>query len=121
MVVSSDEPFYAGRAAGERFPQRRTAPRYFLTWDIEVCEPISRARFVTQTNVVSVRGCSIRTAISLEANTIVRLQIKWKEAIAEVWARVTGAPDDGLMGLAFLGTKHEKVLSRWIASEIGSS
>lgn len=119
VATSRNDPFFAGLAAGERFPQRRSVPRYFLTWNVEVFEPITRSRFVAQTNVVSVKGCSIRTATLLDRNTIVKLQIKWREQSAEVWARVTGSPDEGLMGLAFLGPDQQHVFASWIAAELG--
>lgn len=118
MAASSDDPFYAGLAAGERFPQRRTAPRYFLAWEVEVFEPTQRNRFAAQTNVVSAKGCSINTTVPLQPKTVVRLQIKWREEVAQVWARVTGAPVKGMLGLAFLGNKHEDLFTRWIKAEI---
>lgn len=118
MTTRQDDPFYAGLAAGERFPQRRTAPRYFLKWQIEIFEPVSRTTFTAQTNLVSTKGCSIRAAAEFDRNTVVRLQIKGKEETVEVWARVTGSPAESLIGLAFLGTAHEEVLARWIDAEI---
>lgn len=118
VATPRNDPFDAGLAAGPRFAQRRSVPRYSLTWRVEVFEPISRNRFATQTSVVSIKGCSILTAAPFDPNTIVRLQIEWREESAEVWARVTGAPDDGSMGLAFLGSEHQELLARWIAAEI---
>lgn len=120
MTTRRDDPFYAGLAAGERFPQRRTAPRYFLVWQIDVFEPVSRTNFTAQTNLVSTKGCFIRATAVLAPGAVVRLQIKWREEAVEVWARVTGAPADSLIGVAFLGTQHQEEFARWIGAEIGT-
>lgn len=110
-------PFAAGPSAGERFAQRRTVPRYALAWPVEIFEPISRTRFAAQTSLVSVKGCCVRTRVSLEKNTIVRLEIERRQQRVEVWARVTGTSAGSRMGLAFLGTRHQDVLTRWISAE----
>ncbi len=116
-IMPPDDPFAAGASAGERFAHRRTVPRYSLTWPVEIFEPINRSRFAAQTTQVSVRGCCVRAPVSLDHNTIVRLQIQWRQETLEVWARVTGVFADGAMGLAFLATEHEDALARWIGAE----
>jgi hypothetical protein len=114
-----DDPFSAGLSAGQRFAEERTAPRYCLMWSVEVFEPTERTRFAAHTKEVSVKGCSVHTQVSFAHNTIVRLQIRWRQELLEVWARVTGTTSDGTMGLAFLGAKHQEALARWLSAETG--
>jgi hypothetical protein len=116
-IMPRDDPFAARPSAGERFAQRRTVPRYSLAWPVEIFEPIDRTRFAAATTEVSVKGCCISSAVPLDRNTIVRLQIQWRQETVEVWARVTGSPADGRTGLAFLGTAHHAFIEEWISAE----
>ena len=112
-----DDPFSAVPSAGQRFAERRTVPRYSMTWPVEILEPINRTRFAAQTTEVSVKGCYVSTLNPLDPGTIVRLQIERRQETVDVWARVTGAPTDSGFGLAFLGTECQEVLARWISAE----
>jgi hypothetical protein len=113
----TDDRFAAGLTAGQRFPEVRRAPRYFLIWPVKIFDPIHRTGFAAHTSIVSLKGCCIGAPVPLDQNTIVRLQIQRREEVVEVWARVTGTAADGAMGLAFLGTKHEETVARWISAE----
>jgi hypothetical protein len=113
-----NDPFAAARSAGQRFAERRTVPRYSLTWAVEVVEPIKGTRIAGQTTQVSVKGCYVSTLNSLDPGTIVRVQIHREHETVEVWARVTGASTDSGMGLAFIATGYQEVFARWISAEI---
>jgi len=111
------DPFAAGLNAGQRFPQRRTVPRYLLRWQLEIFDPIQRTRVETQTNEVSIKGCCVNGPSQFDPGAVVRLQFRWQQETAEIWARVTSVQNEGAVGLAFLGTSHEEILARWIGAE----
>jgi hypothetical protein len=116
-IMPSDDPFAAGPSAGDRFAQRRTAPRYSLAWAVEVFEPIDRTRLTAETTVVSVKGCRVGTLNQLEPGTIVRLRIQREHETVEVWARVTGMSADDGMGFAFFANRNQELITRWIRDE----
>jgi hypothetical protein len=112
-----NDPFTTAPSAGQRFAERRTVPRYSLTWPVEIFEPIKLTRFAAQTAQVSLKGCYVTTLNRLDPGTIVRLQIQGANETVEVWARVTSTSADSGMGIAFLGAEHQEVLARWINTE----
>jgi len=111
------DPFAAGLCAGQRFPQRRTTPRYLLRWEVQILDPIQRTVVETHTNEISVKGCCVNGPANFDPGTVVRLRFRRQQESVEIWARATGVQSDGAIGLAFLGTSHEEVLARWIGAE----
>lgn len=89
-----------------------------VAWELEAqfCLPWP-PRWAAETTEVSLKGCCVSTVIPLDRGTIVRLKIERREQTVEMWARGAGATIANETGFAFLGTKHQEVLARWMSAE----
>lgn len=93
-------PRYDSAGAGARFPERRAAPRYPLVASIDITDPISGERITAMTSDISVSGCQIKVASSLQPRSLVHLRITWGGQIFETLATIAHVqPQD--MGVAF--------------------
>ena len=103
--------------AGNRFTERRSVPRYNLTAEIEVFEPIERTKLTASISEIGAQGCYILTPNPLQHNTVIQLIIKKAGESFKSWGMVVYAREGKGMGINFFRPEPSQVktLQGWIA------
>jgi PilZ domain len=104
-------------AAGNRFVERRTVPRYHLIAEIEVFDPIRRTKLTTYTAEIGASGCFVRVPAPLDVNTVIQVRIQKDRESFKTWGKVVHMQPGVGMGILFFRPEpnQEKILERWIA------
>ena len=104
-------------AAGNRFVERRTVPRYHLIAEIEVFDPIRRTKLTTYTAEIGASGCFVRVPAPLDVNTVIQVRIQKDRESFKTWGKVVHMQTGIGMGILFFRPERnqEKILERWIA------
>lgn len=115
-VALSEDFQRSNPAAGARFAERRSSPRYVLIAAVEIIEPVANIRLVGRTAEISLGGCYIDTLNPLPKNTVVRLAIQREQGAFESWGRVVYVHEGIGMGVQFFNTASDQVnaLKGWI-------
>jgi hypothetical protein len=103
-------------AAGNRFVERRTVPRYHLVAEIEVFDPIRRTRLTTYTVEIGASGCFVRVPMPLELNTVIQVRIQKDRESFKTWGKVVHIKPELGMGILFFRAEpdQEKILQGWM-------
>jgi PilZ domain len=104
-------------AAGNRFVEKRSVPRYHLIAEIEIFEPIQRTKLMAYTAELGANGCYIRVQTPLQLSTVIQVRILKDRVAFKTWGRVVHTQDGVGMGIAFFRPEpnQDKTLQRWIA------
>jgi hypothetical protein len=111
-------------AAGARFPERRTAPRFEFDARLEMTDPVEHKQIAGRVTVLSQKGCFGRTETPLNHRGVVQARIRKDDTVFETWAWATPSHPETETGvvLVFMDTPAEqaKVLAAWLDSLAGS-
>ncbi len=106
--------------AGERFPERRAAPRFDFDAHFEIVDPLEQTKIAGRVTVISQKGCFALTQEPFNQRGVVRTRIRKDDSVFETWAWATPSRPDSDTGvvLVFMDTPPEqsKVLEAWLSS-----
>jgi hypothetical protein len=104
--------------AGSRFAERRAVPRYPLMAEIEVFEPLERAKLTASISEIGLHGCYIRMSSPLQQNTVIQLLIRKHGESFKSWGMVVYAHEGRGMGMEFFRPEPSqvKILRGWITN-----
>lgn len=114
ISVSSGAEFRSGFGSGA--DERRAVPRYRLSADVEIFDPIARIRLTASTSEIGAHGCYICLPNPLKQHTVVQLLIKKNGNSFKSWGMVVYAHEARGMGINFFRPEPSevKVLKSWI-------
>ncbi len=109
--------------AGERFPERRAAPRFEFNAHLEIVDPLEQIKIAGQVTVLSQKGCFAQTQTRIQDRGVVRARIRKDDAVFETWAWATPSRPDSETGvvLVFMDMPPEQaeVLTGWLGALAG--
>jgi hypothetical protein len=103
--------------AGGRFDERRAVPRYPLTAEIKVFEPLQGIKLTAQLSEIGLNGCYIQMAIPLQRHSVIQLIIQKEGGSFKSWGMVVYTHEGRGMGINFFRPEPSQVetLEGWIA------
>jgi hypothetical protein len=103
-------------AAGGRGDERRAVPRYPLSAEVELFDPIERTRLTTSISEIGAHGCYICLPNPLKQHTVVQLVIQKQGESFKSWGMVVYAHEGRGVGINFFRPEPSqvKVLQSWI-------
>lgn len=104
-------------AAGGRFAERRSSPRYALIATAEIVEPLGNTRLSGRTAEIGLGGCYVDVLNTLPKGTIIELSIQRDAGVLKTWGRVVYVHENIGMGVQFfdVAPAQQALLQTWLA------
>ncbi len=108
--TSQDDP-------GVSYPIRRSVPRYGLSAQTDVVEPLSGLRISGRISEVSLKGCYVDVLNTLPTQTEIEIRISRDQGIFTSPGKIIYTQEGMGMGIGFLNTPADQinVLNSWLA------
>lgn len=116
--MSAGAEFHSGSGgSGSHEDERRAVPRYPLSAEVEIFDPIERTRLTASISEIGAHGCYICLPNPLKQHTVVQLLINKNGNSFKSWGMVVYAHQGRGMGINFFRPEPSqvKVLQSWIA------
>ena len=101
---------------GKSYRERRAVPRYGLTAQTEIVEPVSGLRISGRVSEVSHKGCYVDLLNTLPVQTVVEVRITRDRGTFVSPGKIIYTQEAMGMGVAFFDTSADqlKVLDSWL-------